>query len=225
MEEKSKLFVFDKLEMVLLLLFFVVVAAVSFTLGIRFGKGMNVVTQSGIQHISTTQRPTTSDYEMKSRVEESVDLAESEVENSEEMRNVIDQSESLKRTKRELEKLNSADFEIEKKEMPSTDIEVMKNKVVEKTEETSYQQESGSTLTGRYTIQLGAYNSKNDATDFASGFSARGYEPIVNEVYIEGKGKWYRVSIGVFNTVKSAKEYISKEKSLFAGQDYMVNQF
>src|SRR5690606_27564903 len=47
-------------------------------------------------------------------------------------------------------------------------------------------------MAGKFTVQLGSYNSMEDAKQFAEGFTVRGYSPIINEVKIEGKGNWYR---------------------------------
>ena len=80
-------------------------------------------------------------------------------------------------------------------------------------------------FTGKFTIQLSSHRSKDEATEFSNGFTARGYDPIVNEVELKGKGTWYRVSLGVFDNVSEAKEYILKEKELFQGQDYVIGRF
>ena len=42
-------------------------------------------------------------------------------------------------------------------------------------------------MTGKYTIQLGSYNTVEEAKQFAEGFTVRGYNPIINEVKIEDK--------------------------------------
>lgn len=81
-----------------------------------------------------------------------------------------------------------------------------------------------STMAGKYTIQLGSYNTVEEAKQFAEGFTVRGYSPIVNEVKIEGKGTWYRVSLGLFNTVEDAKAYIKAEQSLFSGQEHVISE-
>ena len=77
---------------------------------------------------------------------------------------------------------------------------------------------------GKHTIQLGSYRSIEDAKRFADGFRVRGYNPIINEVEVK-KRTWYRISLGVFDTMSAAKKYISKEKILFQGQDYVIAQF
>ncbi len=52
----------------------------------------------------------------------------------------------------------------------------------------------------------------------------RGYSPIINETTIDGKGTWYRVSLGLFGTVEEAKTYVKNEQSLFSGQDYVITE-
>lgn len=77
-------------------------------------------------------------------------------------------------------------------------------------------------MSGKFTIQLGSHRTLKEAEDFAEGFKARGYDPIINQIEIKGKGTWYRVSLGAFSTMDEAKSYIAKEKTLFIGQDYTI---
>ncbi|RPJ71817.1 MAG: SPOR domain-containing protein, partial [Alphaproteobacteria bacterium] len=77
-------------------------------------------------------------------------------------------------------------------------------------------------LSGKFTIQLGSHRTLKEAEDFAEGFKARGYDTIINQIDIKGKGTWYRVSLGAFSNMDDAKTYISKEKTLFIGQDYTI---
>jgi cell division protein FtsN len=77
-------------------------------------------------------------------------------------------------------------------------------------------------MSGKFTIQLGSHRTLKEAEDFAEGFKARGYDPIINEIEIKGKGTWFRVSLGAFSNQEEAKSYIAKEKSLFIGQDYTI---
>ena len=78
---------------------------------------------------------------------------------------------------------------------------------------------------GKFTIQLGSYQSLRDAESFADGFRIRGYKPIINEVDIKKRGIWYRVSLGIFESAGKAKDYVLREKVLFKGQDYVIGKF
>ena len=77
-------------------------------------------------------------------------------------------------------------------------------------------------LSGKYTIQLGSHRTLKEAESFAEGFRARGYNPIINQIEIKGKGTWYRVSLEAFNTPEEARSYVGREKTLFMGQDYTI---
>jgi len=83
---------------------------------------------------------------------------------------------------------------------------------------------AGADLKGKFTIQLGSYRTAQEAEKFADGFRVRGYEPFINEVMLQGKGTWYRVSMGTFDAIPVAKAYVTKEASLFSGQDYVIGK-
>lgn len=197
MEENNKVIVFEKKEIVLVLIFVVVLIITSFTLGIRLGKKLNL-TEAGI-------RP--EDQEMaalKSGQEEDVEKTiqeDAKVSDEEKLKTLMDESKT--RLSEELEKFSSKE----------------KAPVTQSTDEAP-----NSSMAGKYTIQLGSYPTMDEAKQFAEGFTVRGYSPIINETSLEGKGTWYRVSLGIFGTVEEAKGYIKNEQSLFSGQDYVITE-
>jgi len=196
MEENNKVIIFEKKEIIIILIFVVVLIITSFTLGIRLGKKL-ALDESGIK----TEDVKT--VELKSTVEEDADKTISEDEkltDDEKLKKLMDESKT--RLSDELDKFSS-----EEKPAAAT--------------AGGAQQ---STMAGKYTIQLGSYNTVDEAKQFAEGFTVRGYSPIVNEVKIEGKGTWYRVSLGLFNTVEEAKAYIKQEQSLFSGQEHVISE-
>ena len=77
---------------------------------------------------------------------------------------------------------------------------------------------------GKYTVQLSAHKSQESAQEFADAFIIKGYDMIINEANIPGKGKWYRVSIGLFDTRQEALTYISDQNELFQDREYTINQ-
>lgn len=196
MEENNKVIIFEKKEIIIILIFVVVLIITSFTLGIRLGKKL-ALDESGIK----TEDVKT--VELKSTVEEDADKTISEDEkltDDEKLKKLMDESKT--RLSDELEKFSS-----EEKPAAGTAGGAPQ-----------------STMAGKYTIQLGSYNTVEEAKQFAEGFTVRGYSPIVNEVKIEGKGTWYRVSLGLFNTVEEAKAYIKQEQSLFSGQEHVISE-
>jgi cell division protein FtsN len=140
------------------------------------------------------------EVELKSTVEEDADKTislDSKLTDEEKLKKLMDESKT--RLTDELDK-----FSTEEKPAPSAPM-------------------SSSTV-GKFTIQLGSYNTVDEAKQFAEGFTVRGYSPIINEVKIEGKGTWYRVSLGLFNSVDEAKAYIKQEQSLFSSQEYVISE-
>ncbi|EQC52370.1 SPOR domain-containing protein, partial [Bacteriovorax sp. DB6_IX] len=89
----------------------------------------------------------------------------------------------------------------------------------------SAQEQSDDNFSGKYTIQLSSFQSLAEAKQFAEGFKVLGYNPIINEKNIPGRGNWFRVSLGVFNSLSETKDYILKHKSLFAERDYVLTKF
>ena len=199
MEENNKVIIFEKKEIIIVLIFVVVLIITSFTLGIRLGKKL-AFNEAGIK----TEDVKT--VELKSTVEEDAEATVSEdskLTDEEKLKKLMEESKS--RLTNELDKFSS-------EEKPAT---------VPANAGGSSQQ---STTAGKYTIQLGSYNTLDEAKQFAEGFTVRGYSPIINEVKIEGKGTWYRVSLGLFNTVEEAKAYIKQEQSLFSGQEHVISE-
>ncbi len=236
-EEKSSLFVFDKKELVLLVIFFVVMAITTFVLGMRLGKNQAVQEFQQQPFSAPTSQKTAP--QMKSEHEESIDdLLAEEVEGSEEADDSLGLSEeTLAKLKEEFEVLDEQDYEpvAQKVEVKEEETSQAKTAEPQKTAVKTQSSEPAATepksvirptpeIMGKYTIQLGSYRSYDDAQEFANGFLIRNYQPIINEVEIEGKGIWYRVSLGVFETPRAARAYVEKEKSLFQNQDFIISQ-
>jgi cell division protein FtsN len=197
MEENNKVIVFEKKEIILILIFVVVLIITSFTLGIRLGKKLTL-DEAGIKDVDQKT------VELKSGLEEDVEKTveeDSKLTDEEKLKTLMDESKT--RLSNELEKFSTED----------------------KTEANqSVAPQSTSAMSGKYTIQLGSYPTVGEAKQFAEGFTVRGYSPIINETTLEGKGNWYRVSLGLFGTVEEAKAYIKNEQSLFSGQDYVITE-
>jgi cell division protein FtsN len=194
MEENNKVIVFEKKEIILILVFVLILIVTSFTLGIRLGKKLSL-TEAGIQDQDLKA------VELRSTDEEDADKTfedDARLTDEEKLKKLMDESKA--RLADELEKFTGENT-------PETSPQTAKNP-----------------MAGKFTIQLGSYNTPDEARQFAEGFTVRGYSPIINEVKIEGKGKWYRVSLGLFNTLEEAKAYIRAEQSLFAGQDHIITE-
>lgn len=220
MEDNSKLFVFEKKEVVLIFVFIVLISVISFTLGVRTGKGLSLKEDNFTkQDVKTIDLKSVDEEYVDSVVEQN---ATTDGVQEKPVSKVDDQKAMEQRLREEMEKLASEDVD---KVSPALKVEE-KSEVVEtnnKPVEDIYNRNRD--FKGKYTIQLYSNQSEESAKDFADGFIVKGYDVIVNEVVLAGKGKWYRVSIGVFDTVNDAKEYLSKESKLFQENKYIIQQF
>jgi hypothetical protein len=218
MDEKSNLYVFEKKEVFLLFLFMILIALTSFVLGVKMGKnysyksaGLTIQDQRNVDLLSNQEEDVNKT------------LAASKKVNDDQFK--TDMHESLK---------NKIKDEILNEEVTPVPIVLPKLEpkpvaaAIPTTENISAmldKETSSDGFTGKFTIQLSSHRSKTEASEFSNGFTVRGYDPIINEVSLKGKGVWYRVSLGVFDNVSEAKDYILKEKELFQGQDYVIGRF
>jgi DedD protein len=59
----------------------------------------------------------------------------------------------------------------------------------------------------RYTVQIGAFQKKEEAKKIVDPLKSKGYPAFIKTVEILGKGTWYRIRIGTFKTREEAKLY------------------
>lgn len=207
MDSKTKLYVFAKKEVALIFIFMILIAITSFVLGVRIGK------KYSLEMAGITPSDQKKVVELLSKDEEQLAEIKKNVES-----HTVDSGD----IEHKLQEKISAEFgngatasnahgEAHPATTPNMSTEV-KHEVAPSKDD----------LSGKFTIQLGSHRTLKEAEDFAEGFKARGYDPIINQIDIKGKGTWYRVSLGVFSTNDEAKTYIVHEKTLFIGQDYTI---
>jgi cell division septation protein DedD len=63
-----------------------------------------------------------------------------------------------------------------------------------------------------FTVQVKATQSSSEADKFAKKLRGQGYQSLVAEAEVEGKGKWYRVRVGKFDTRVQADHYLQDFK-------------
>lgn len=210
MQDNAKVFVFEKKEIFLIFVFVVIMSVTCFTLGVNLGKKLALdkagVTAKDVQTV-----------DMKSTTEESVDatLKEDTLSDEEKLSKMMETSK---------DKLNEELKDAATEEAPSSAASPEPAKPVGTVANPPTSVSTTNQYAGKYTIQLGSYNTMDEAKQFAEGFTVRGYNPIINEVIIPDKGTWYRVSLGIFDSVAAAKDYIKKEATLFQGQQYVVSE-
>jgi cell division protein FtsN len=63
-----------------------------------------------------------------------------------------------------------------------------------------------------FTVQVKATQSSTEADKFAKKLRGQGYQSLVAEAEVVGKGKWYRVRVGKFDTRAQADHYLQDFK-------------
>jgi len=76
---------------------------------------------------------------------------------------------------------------------------------------------------GKYTIQVSSHQTESEAKSKVSSLTNKGYVASYISANVDGKS-WYRVGVGTFGTVKSAKEYLEKVKDNLAFKGAIVRQ-
>ena len=202
MDSKTKLYVFAKKEVALIFIFMILIAVTSFVLGVKIGKNYS------LEMAGITPEDQKKVVELLSNKEEELSKIKANPESS----NV-----EVSDIEHKLQEKISEEFGT--KTNPSTNAEESNMSVAQEGPVATAIKDA---LSGKFTIQLGSHRTLKEAESFAEGFRARGYNPIINQIEIKGKGTWYRVSLEAFNTAEEAKAYVLKEKSLFMGQDYTI---
>lgn len=222
MDDKTKLYVLAKKEVFLIFVFMILISLTSFLLGVKIGVN-NSYERSG--YTQEDKR----NVEIMSPDEEKVNDLESSM-------NKVDQDATYKalreKTDSSLKKKIENEFanedrafnkeKVESKtkiEMPAPAIEKMKEAPVAPVGKKK------DDFSGKHSIQVGSFPSIGEAELFAKGFKARGYTPIINQVELKHRGTWFRVSLGVFENVSEAKDYILEHRSLFESSEYHFVQF
>lgn len=65
---------------------------------------------------------------------------------------------------------------------------------------------------GAFTLQLSAFQDKQEADRFMARLRDRGYAPYIVTAEVAGKGTWYRVRMGTFASKDAATRYLSDFK-------------
>lgn len=238
MEDKTKLYVFEKKEVALIFVFMLLIALTSFILGIKIGKNYSFraadLTQDDRQRVELLS----SEEEMVNKVVDDKKAGGAHKEGDlkdmafEKLKDKINSEFAEEETTQEAKKSPSMPSEVMKKDssekvdqsMPMNEA-MQENEDEAKSDKSSDEQTPKDQYSGKYTIQLGSHRAMADAEKFADGFRIRGYNPIITEVNLKNRGTWFRVSLGAFSSITEAKDYVIKEKTLFEGIDYVIGRF
>jgi hypothetical protein len=240
MKEENKLLVFDKKEILIILVFILGLFAASFIFGIKIGKDYSFSNSDVTkEEVGTLEVLSSKEEEIDAVVNKDTPAPSKEISYDLLKRKI---EEELSKTEKVVKKnANRDDDKItpenidEKKTIESTVANYYGDNLVDENVKSINEQKTegkvvdskvmASVYEGKWTIQLSSHKKIREAKVFANDFKVRGYEPIINEVDLGDKGTWYRVSLGAFDSLVEAKNYVIKESILFEEVDHVFIQF
>lgn len=235
MDKRQRLFIYDRREMVVLILLSVMVALFAFTLGVHLGK--RVVPQAApvTAEAPTTHAIETQDDALPNRqdmtdqapaADPAADEALGRSLHEEVARSGI-QLDKPRPTELPRDTVRGAPTKARSQPAPKA-IAKAPPAVVEKSEVAEAKQTFGETSAdqaisasrresppGHFTLQVGSFPSLEEARPSVEALEKVGLRPFVREAEVKGKGRWFRVYVG---------GYANREDAQKAGQRYTTEQ-
>jgi len=202
---KTDLLVFNKKEILIIIVLLILVALFSFTLGVRMGKSLGgsakgvVSTPVGEEHAPLKAHQ--EEHEPAAEVEEEAHNAEAPA------------SKSLKTAE------NRADEELVG-EVEKNNVGVSKPLTLNLPKD---KKGEGSQAV-RYTLQVGSHRTVAEAAEQVSGLKKQNIDAFYLEAKVPGKGTWYRVGIGTFSNKEDAERTAVKWKDAKHLPPYIVQK-
>jgi cell division septation protein DedD len=215
MEQKQRLFIYDRREVVTLIALGLMVAAFAFTLGVHLGK--RVVARTGIPEVTdASQIPTLQDsvpnkQELKEQSKDAQNAVDDELTRSLHQE-VTDSGVKLK-APRQVE----LPTETKSKTAGATTLENSDKtnlKSLQRLGQAINPSDGEKTLSepsGKYTLQVGSYPTEEEAKERVDSLREHGLNPFLRQAEVKGLGLRYRLFVGGFasreEAEKSGKEY------------------
>lgn len=226
MEPKQRLFIYDRKEMAILVLLGALLALFSFTLGVHLGK--RVAVQAHDEHAKEAEPLAAGEEDGPNRQE----VPEQTPKMDEATTAIVDQAikKEVEETKLKIdhprqvqlpgetkgEKAEAAPEHKAEAEQPKAKAESkvenkaeakhsghVKEQTASKPKSDAHHDTVGEPVV-KYMLQVGSYPSEAEAKARALSLKPSGLATLVFPVKIEGKGTWYRVYMGAYNTVDQA---------------------
>lgn len=223
MEAKSRLFIYDRKEMSVLILLGIMVALFAFTLGVHLGKRVGprgVVATAPEAKPLQTQADEVPNRQVLTEQAKGTDHAVEETMNQETHDEVSRTGIKLD-TPRQVDLPKAAKAE----QAPTTPAvsEVNITKTADESEKsvTAAKREAPE---GKYTLQVGAFATLAETRDRIDALEALGLKPYMRSVDLKKKGKWFRVYLGGFGTKEEGDEAGSRYQAKHVIDSFLVVQ-
>jgi cell division protein FtsN len=206
-DQKRRLFIYDRKEVGVLILLGVGVALFAFTLGVHLGK-----------QVIPKPIETAAEQQPVDTLHPAQEQAPSRVEITQEVKNIpgavdetLDQSlrDEIAKTGLQVEKPRQVELpEKSRKETGAARANRPEVGALVPTSRSALAEkaESSAARSSRFTLQVGSYPSLREAEPELLKLNENGLRAEVREVEITGKGKWFRLFVGQFDSVKDAEK-------------------
>lgn len=202
MDRKPRLFVYDRVEILVLMGLGVIIAAFSFTLGVHLGKKVSPKDISAEKSVSPI--PTHGD-KVPNRQEVAEYAGEAEKGAEEAMNQAL--HEEVQRQGIKLDQPRPT-------ELPD-------KSAAEKSGHASSAPAVSTApkaeVSGKFTLQVGSFPTIGEARALRDSLEAHGLKPFLKSAKVGGKGTWYRVFVGSFGS----REEADQRGTQYQGKSYI----
>jgi cell division septation protein DedD len=220
MEQKQRLFIYDRREVVTLVALGLMVAAFAFTLGVHLGKRVIAHSGNNAELTDASQIPTMQDsvpnkQELKEQSKDAQDAADQELSRS--LKEEVTQSGVKLKASRQVElptKTKSKEGGATTLNAPDkTDVQSLQKlgKTLNPEADQKLPEKTLSEPSGKYTLQVGSYPTEEEAKERVDSLREHGLNPFLRQAEVKGLGLRYRLFVGGFasreEAEKSGKQY------------------
>ena len=211
MDQKRRLFIYDRKEVGVLILLGVGVALFAFTLGVHLGKQVVPKASEAVGEVKANDPLLPAETQAPSRVEISGEVKHIPAAVDE----TLDQSlrDEIAKTGMKVDKARQLELPSEvHKEVTAPEVghdtKTAETPTEPKVEKKSPPRAESATNSGasRFTLQVGSFPSLREAEPELLKLNENGLRAEVREVELAGKGKWFRLFVGQFDSAKDAEK-------------------
>lgn len=226
LEGKQRLFIYDRKELVVLLLIGTLVGAFAFTLGVHLGKKSapfkgDASAQGDVPPVGTLQDKSPNRQELNEQakgVPQAVDESLNQALHEEVQRVGIKLA-----TPRPVDLPNAPKVDTGgATTAENTDKSHSKDQAKGSTKDSD--QEAAAPHVSRYSLQVGSFPSLGEAQAIRESLEARGLAPSIRSAELPGKGTWYRVFVGSYATKDEAEQLGARYQAQKFIQSFIVTQ-
>jgi len=213
MDQKQRLFIYDRKEMITLIALGLMVAAFAFTLGIHLGKrvrGKGAVDEVAVapEQVPTLQDSVPNKQELAEQAKGAQAAADDEL--SQTLKSEVSKSGITLNTPRQVQlpestkTKNGGATTLHSVQKAAQELEAQGRP--EKIAESTIENKRSASDLAKYTLQVGSYPSENEAQEQVDSLRAHGLKPFLRSAQVKGLGTRFRLFVGGFDSREDAEK-------------------